>query len=142
MDQGVAYPQWSWIYVTLWLEKWLLVWNIWLRNEKITCVNQHIFNLTSVDLRKEFDHCTVFIYYYGFKKEKSSLGYHTCCVYSVSNGKYVVKSNSQVENISALIYSLSSSRILVLFTSQTDKTKKCSFSCTVLIASLFQFARV
>ena len=38
--------------------------------------------------------------------------YHTDYVYSVSNGKYIPKLNSQVENTPTLIYSLGSSRTL------------------------------
>ena len=70
-------------------------------------------NLTSVNLSLEFNHCTVLIYYAGeHLKKKSSLGYHTDCVYSASNGKYVPKLNSQVENTPALIYSLGNTRTL------------------------------
>ena len=75
----------------------------------ILCSNRYDFNLASVDLSKAFNHCTVIIYYDGDKlKEKSSLGYHIDCVFSVYNRKYVEESNSQVENTTILIYSLGS----------------------------------
>ena len=75
--------------------------------------NRELMNLTSVNLSLEFNHCTVLIYYAGeHLKKKSSLGYHPDCVYSASNGKYVPKLNSQVENTPALIYSLGNTRTL------------------------------
>ena len=57
---------------------------------KIICVNQHVFNLTSVVLSNESDHCIILIYYAEkLLKEKSSLGYHTYWIYDASNGKYL-----------------------------------------------------
>ena len=77
--------------------------------------NKELMYLTCIDLSLECNQCTILLYYAGeILKKRSSLGYHTDCVYSISNGKYVPTFNSQVENTPALIYSLGSgsSRIL------------------------------
>ena len=43
----------------------------------IIYVSQHLFNLTSVNLGKIFNHCIVLIYYAGeVLKEKTFIGYH------------------------------------------------------------------
>ena len=66
--------------------------------------NGELINLTSVNLSLEFNHCPVLIYYAEeHLKTKLSLGYHTYCVYSVSNGKYIPTLSSQVDNTPALV---------------------------------------
>lgn len=75
--------------------------------------NRVFFNLEGVDLDQQFNHCTVIIYYADdCLKKQASLGMHCDCVYSPHDGKFKKKSNSQVENTPALIYSVGDERIL------------------------------
>ena len=75
--------------------------------------NKNMFNLNTCNMDARFNHCTILIYYSGQGlKEKSSLGYHTDCIYSPATGKYVYNQNSQVENTPAVIYSVGDSRNL------------------------------
>ena len=70
-----------------------------------------------------FNHCTILIYYAGSGlKGKSSLGYHTDCVYSPVSGEYVSNKNTQVENTPAVIYSIGDVRELHW------KVRKAAFS--------------
>ena len=78
-----------------------------LRNNKL------LFNLETTDMSQLFNHCSVILYYAGKGLKKlSSLGYHSDCVYSTQNGKFVSNSNSQVINTPTVIYSLGDSRTL------------------------------
>ena len=75
--------------------------------------NKSLFNLATCNLDRNFNHCTILIYYSGLGlKHKSSLGYHTDCVYSPVTGEYVSNLNSQVENTPAVIYSIGDVRHL------------------------------
>ena len=84
-------------------------------NEIQSILNENIelFNLDMCNMDIRFNHCTILIYYSGLGlKNKSSLGYHTDCVYSPATGKYVLNENSQIENTPAVIYSIGDSRNL------------------------------
>ena len=52
--------------------------------------SKYRFNLGSVDMTKKCNNCTILIYD-AVKKlsEKSSMGYHIYCAYSMSDGKFV-----------------------------------------------------
>ena len=80
--------------------------------ERILNSNKTYFKLDKCnDIR--FNHCTILIYYAGVGlKEKSSLGYHTDCVYSPVSGEFVSNKNTQVENTPAVIYSIGDVREL------------------------------
>ena len=80
--------------------------------ESILDSNKTLFKLDRCnDIR--FNHCTVLIYYAGLGlKDKSSLGYHTDCVYSPVSGEYVSNKNTQLENTPAVIYSVGDEREL------------------------------
>ena len=46
--------------------------------------NIQLFNLKDVDMSYKFNHCTIIMYYAGtYLKDRSSLTYHSDCVYSV-----------------------------------------------------------
>ena len=80
---------------------------------EMLCNHRKDFNLDKCDLSKKFNHCTVLLYYAGKGlKDNTSLGFHTDCVYSVNNGEYISKSNSQVPNTPAVIYSIGDTRNL------------------------------
>ena len=101
--------------------------------------NMELFDMTGVDIKQKFNHCTILIYYAGQGlKEKTTLGYHTDCVYSPSTGEYDSKSNSQKVNTPAIIYSIGDKRRLNwrcqnLVKSKCGKCtwqkKKCSKMC-------------
>ena len=75
--------------------------------------NKVIFNLDDTNLTQKFNHCTILLYYAGIElKEKTTLGYHTDCVYSSTTGEYDTKYNSQVANTPAVIYSIGDTREL------------------------------
>ena len=75
--------------------------------------NRNLFNLGDVKVTHPFNHCTVLLYYAGKGlKKTSSLGYHTDCVYSSSDGLFNKKANSQVENTATAIYSIGDTREL------------------------------
>ena len=80
---------------------------------EILSSNRTLLNIDKCDLRKKFNHCTILLYYAGDGlKQNTSLGFHTDCVYSVHNGEYMSKSNSQVANTPAVIYSIGDTRYL------------------------------
>ena len=80
---------------------------------EILCNNKERFNLKQSNLTHKFNHCTVLLYYAGDGlKSSSTLGYHTDCIYSPVNGEYVEKSNSQLANTPAVIYSIGDTREL------------------------------
>ena len=75
--------------------------------------NKELFNMTGVDIKQKFNHCTILIYCAGQGlKENTRLEYHTDCVYSPSTGEYDTKSNSQKVNTPAIIYSIGDKRRL------------------------------
>ena len=75
--------------------------------------NRDLFNMNGVDLDERFNHCTILIYYAGNGlKDKTTLGYHTDCVYSPSTFEYISKCNSQKANTPAVIYSIGDTRKL------------------------------
>ena len=75
--------------------------------------NQSALNLSEVNMEEKFNHCTILLYYSGEDlKEKSSLGFHTDCVYNLSDLLYNDFANSQAENTPAVIYSLGDTREL------------------------------
>ena len=75
--------------------------------------NRSYFKLEHANLTLPFNHCTVIVYYAGeYLKESSKLGMHSDCVYSVSDGSYVKKDNSQIQNTPTVIYSLGDTRCL------------------------------
>ena len=72
--------------------------------------NIQFFNLESVNTSLNFNHCSILIYYAGAGlKSESTLGMHYDCVYSVNDGSFTTKANSQVENNPVVIYSLGDS---------------------------------
>ena len=93
-------------------------WNTYIlsMSNEIQCIlneNKQFFNLDGCNMDLRFNHCTILIYYSGTGlKEKSSMGYHTDCVYSPITGKYSLSQNSQVENTPAVIYSIGDTRRL------------------------------
>ena len=93
-------------------------WNAWMLAmskdiQSILNDNRNLFKLDNCDMDHKFNHCTILIYYAGDGlKERSSLGYHTDCVYSPSTGEYVTKMNSQEKNTPAVIYSIGDARRL------------------------------
>ena len=75
--------------------------------------NRSYFKLEDANLSLHFNHCTVILYYAGENlKESSKLGIHSDCVYSVRDGCYVKKDNSQIQNTPTVIYSLGDTRSL------------------------------
>ena len=69
------------------------------------------FRLEDVDMSTKFNHYTVIIYYTSKTlKDNSTLAFRSDYMYSVSGGKYISLSNSQVENTTVVIYSLGNSR--------------------------------
>ena len=75
--------------------------------------NRSYFKLQDANLSIPFNHCTVIVYYAGeYLKESSKLGIHSDCVYSVRDGCYVKKDNSQIQNTPTVIYSLGDTRSL------------------------------
>ena len=75
--------------------------------------NKKHFNLETVDMTHQFNHCSVILYYAGDGLKKSAkLGFHSDCVYSTQNGTFVSSANSQVINTPTVIYSLGDSRVL------------------------------
>ena len=59
--------------------------------------NSTLFIMNDVDMSTKFNHCTFIIYYAGKKmKDNYILAFHSDYVYSVSGGKYIILSNSQV----------------------------------------------
>ena len=75
--------------------------------------NKKHFNLETVDMNYQFNHCSVILYYAGSGlKHSSKLGFHSDCVYSTHNGTFDSSANSQVINTPTVIYSLGDSRFL------------------------------
>ena len=75
--------------------------------------NKSYFKLDDANLDLPFNHCTVLLYYAGDSlKKHARMGKHSDCVYSVQNGCYVKKDNSQVQNTPTVIYSLGDTRSL------------------------------
>jgi len=75
--------------------------------------NKKYFKLDDANLDLPFNHCTVLVYYAGKSlKNHARMGMHSDCVYSVHNGCYVKKDNSQVQNTPTVVYSLGDSRSL------------------------------
>ena len=69
--------------------------------------NKKFLNLEYVYLSQKCNHCTVIMYYDGANLKKiSSLGMYYDCVYSPTDDSFARKANSQVENTSAMIYSI------------------------------------
>jgi len=75
--------------------------------------NKSYFKLDDANLDLPFNHCTVLVYYAGeCLKKHARLGMYSDCVYSVHNGSYVKKDNSQVQNTPTVVYSLGDTRSL------------------------------
>ena len=84
--------------------------------DELHCIiksNNTLLNMDGVDISKKFDHYLVILYYVGVNlKEKSSFGFYSDCVYSTINGDLDTRSNYQVENTPAVIYSIGDSHNL------------------------------
>lgn len=75
--------------------------------KKLLIKNKSYFKVDDVNLDLPFNHCTVLVYYAGESlKNHARMGMHSNCVYSVQNGCYVKKDNSQVQNTPTVVYSL------------------------------------
>jgi len=80
---------------------------------KLLMNNKSYFKLEDANLTLPFNHCTVIVYYAGeYLKESSKLGMHSDCVYSVRDGCYVKRDNSQIQNTPTVVYSLGDTRSL------------------------------
>ena len=66
--------------------------------------------MDGADTNNKFNHCLVIFYYACVDlKDKSSLGFHSECVYSPISGELVTSSNSQLKNTPAAIPSIGDS---------------------------------
>ena len=75
--------------------------------------NKSFFKLDDANLDLPFNHCTALVYYAGESlKKHAKMGMHSDCVYSVHNGCYIEKDNSQAQNTPTVIYSLGDTRSL------------------------------
>ena len=84
-----------------------------IESNELLIKNKSYFKLDNANLDLPFNHCTVLVYYAGeCLKKHARLGMHSDCVYSVHNGSYVKKDNSQVENTPTVVYSLGDTRSL------------------------------
>ena len=66
--------------------------------------------MPTVGISNIFNHCSDILYYVGKNlKEKSTLGFHSDCVYSPINDELVTESNSLMDNTPVVVYLLSDS---------------------------------
>ena len=76
-------------------------------------INTTLLTMDGFDMGKKFNHYSVILYYAGVHlKEKSSLGFHSDCVYSPINGRSVTSSKYQVDNTPAVVYQICDSNSL------------------------------
>ena len=83
------------------------------RLHQVLLKNREELNLQTVDLEDPFNHCTILTYYANEEKErKSSMGFHSDCIYKTKDGSFDYVRNSQQVNTPTVVLSLGDTRTL------------------------------